>query len=81
MIRDLNRKEYLDVTRSPAVTAETKGNAIEVALDGKYVGSIGGYVDCFRGMSLFDAAEIALMNMDKLAPQLSTDHVENWKTT
>ena len=79
VIRDLSRKEYLDVNSKSDVTAETKGNTIEVSLDGKYVGSIGGYVDDFANMNGYKAAEISLMNMDKLAPVIDTAHVENWK--
>ena len=55
----------MDINANAPMTAEVNGNVIEVDIDGKYVGTIGGYVDQFTGLSLYKAADIALMTTAK----------------
>ena len=79
VIRDLQKSEYVDINANEPITAKLKGAAIEVSIDGEYVGSIGGYVDHFTGLSIYKAADMGLMNMDKIGSTASTDSVADWK--
>ena len=79
VIRDLEKREYLDINSDSPVTAAVKGHVIEVDMDGKYVGTISGYVDQFTGLNHYKAADIALQNMDLIGSKISTDKVHDWK--
>ena len=79
VVRDLHKSEYVDINANKPITAKLKGPAIEVSIAGEYVGSIGGYVDHFTGLSTYKAADMGLMNMDKIGSIASTDSVADWK--
>ena len=78
-VRDLHRKESVNITSEDLITAKVKGNTVEVFIDGDHVGSIAGYVHRFNKFSHFKGAEMGLMNMDKIEAGASTDTVVDWK--
>lgn len=79
VIRDLGKKEHVDITSDKTVTSKVFGNTVEVHHDGDYVGSIAGYVDNFDSLSLIDGAKLGLMNMDKIGVTASTATTAHWK--
>ena len=79
VIRDLGKKEHADITSDKTVTSKVFGNTVEVHHDGDYVGSISGYVDNFKSLSLIDGAKWGLMNMDKIGVTASTATTAHWK--
>ena len=79
VVRDLGKKEYVNITSDGTVSSKIYGNTVEVHLDGDYVGSIAGYVDKFTGLSLIDGANWGLMNMDKIGGTASTASTADWK--
>ena len=79
VIRDLRKGEFVDIDADAPISAKVKGSSIEVKIDGSYVGSIDGYVDDFTGLSLYEASNMGLMNMDKIEATASTKSVEHWK--
>ena len=79
VVRDLGKKEYVNITSDGTVSSKVYGNTVEVHLDGDYVGSIAGYVDNFTGLSLIDGANWGLMNMDKIGGTASTASTADWK--
>ena len=78
-IRDLHRKENVNIISDDSITAAVNGNIVEVSIDGDYVGSIGGYTERFSKLTYFKGAEMGLMNMDIIQSTASTDSVADWK--
>ena len=79
VIRDLAKKESVNITSNGSVTSKVIGSTVEVHLDGDYAGSILQYKDNFTGLSLIDGANWGLMNMNKIGSTASTSTTADWK--